>query len=94
MNLFGMGFLELAVIFLVTFLVMGPAKTIQMARSTGKLLGDLRKSVNDMSAAVNLNTESPVASENSNPPKAPEPPPTPTQAVPTTGPGGVNEQQP
>ena len=94
MNLFGMGFLELAVIFLVTFLVMGPAKTIQMARSTGKLLGDIRKSVNDMSAAVNLNTENPVSSVNPNPPKAPEPPPTPTQAVPTTGPGEVNEQQP
>ena len=105
MNLFGVGFLELAVIFLVTFLVMGPAKSIEMARTAGKLVGELRRTLNEMTAAVNLGSESqgsaaPPASRPQSPaePAAPPPaqqpaPPPPTSAIPTTGPGEGNEQQ-
>ena len=105
MNLFGVGFLELAVIFLVTFLVMGPAKSIEMARTAGKLVGELRRTLNEMTAAVNLGSEStgsaapptsrpqpPAESAPSPPTQQPAPPP-PTSAIPTTGPGEGNEQQ-
>ena len=54
MNLFGVGVLELAVIFLIAFLVMGPVKSIEMARSAGKLIGELRRTVNEMTAATDL----------------------------------------
>ena len=94
MNLFGVGFLELALIFLIAFLVMGPAKAIEMARTAGKLIGDMRRTVNEMTAAADL-SEQPKSrsSSTANPPsKPPEPPP--TGAVPTRGTGDGNEQQP
>ncbi len=102
MNLFGVGFLELAVIFLVTFLVMGPARSIEMARTAGKLVGDLRRTLGEMTAAVDLsgaNRTAPADPTNSaNPakpsqPPAEPPPPPPAQAIPITGPGEGNEQQ-
>ena len=94
MNFFGVGFLELTVIFLVAFLVMGPGKSIEMARTAGKLLGDLRRTLNEMTAAANLNPENPPpARPPATPPaSSPEPSP-PSGAVPTTGPGDGNEQQ-
>lgn len=94
MNFFGVGFLELTVIFLVAFLVMGPGKSIEMARTAGKLLGELRRTLNEMTAAANLNPENPPSARPPATPPAssPEPPP-PSGAVPTTGPGDGNEQQ-
>ena len=98
MNFFGVGFLELTVIFLVAFLVMGPGKSIEMARTAGKLLGELRRTLNEMTAAANLNPENPVPpapppSPPANTPAAPKEPPPPPGAVPTTGTGDGNEQQ-
>ncbi len=57
MNFLGMGMTELAVIFLVAFLALGPAKSIEMARATGKVLGDLRRTFNDVIAATTLDAE-------------------------------------
>lgn len=105
MNLFGVGVLELAVIFLIAFLVMGPVKSIEMARSAGKLIGDLRRTVNEMTAATDLSgREQPSASpsgqassqttssqtQNQTPGPSESPP---AGAVPTTGTGDGNEQQ-
>ncbi len=94
MNLFGIGFLELAMIFLIAFLVMGPAKAIEMARTAGKLVGDMRRTVNEMTAASDLSgqQQSTTSSPASAPPKPPAPPP--TGAVPTGRPGDGNEQPP
>ena len=93
MNLFGVGMLELAVIFLIAFLVMGPAKAIEMARTAGKLIGDVKRSVNELTAATDLNEQrrpaQPQATERTTNPEVPPP----TGAVPTTGTGDGNEQQ-
>ena len=93
MNLFGVGFLELAVIFLIAFLVMGPAKAIEMARTAGKLIGDVRRTVNEMTVAADLNEQrkptSPPTPENASKPADPPP----TGAVPTSGPGDGNDHQ-
>lgn len=88
MNFFGVGVMELAIIFLVAFLVMGPLKTIEMARSAGKLIGDLRRTVNDITAAADLSGLDPTrpdsaAASRTDAPRPPEPPP--AGAVPTTG---------
>ena len=94
MNLFGVGVLELAVILLIAFLVMGPAKTIEMARTAGKLIGDMRRTVNEMTAAADLSgiDRQPPAPPAVSTPTPPEPPP--AGAVPTSGPAGDgNEQQ-
>ncbi len=52
-----MGMLELAAIFLVAFLVLGPVKSVEMARTAGKVLGNLRRTFNDVIAATTLDAE-------------------------------------
>ena len=57
MNLMGMGIPEIGVIFLVAFLVLGPGRSIDMARNAGKLLGDLRRSFNEVTNAVTIEVD-------------------------------------
>ncbi len=54
MNVMGMGFMELLVILLVAFLVLGPGKSIDMARRTGKVLGDLRRTFSEVTDAISV----------------------------------------
>ena len=54
MNFMGMGMIELAVILLIGFLALGPNKSIELARTTGKLVGDLRRTFNEILSAVDL----------------------------------------
>ena len=54
MNFMGMGVVELGVVFLVAFLVLGPGKSIEMARTAGKVIRDLRRTFTDLAAAVDL----------------------------------------
>ena len=57
MNFMGMGILEVAVVFLVAFLVLGPGRTIDSARTMGRMLRELRQSFNEVMEAVNLEQE-------------------------------------
>ncbi len=54
MNVMGMGIPELGVILLVAFLVLGPGRAIDMARSAGKIMGDLRRSFGDVTSAMTM----------------------------------------
>ena len=54
MNFMGMGIMEVAVVLLVAFLVLGPSRTIDSARTAGRILSDLRRSFNEVMEAVNL----------------------------------------
>ena len=56
MNFMGMGVPELGVIFLVAFLVLGPARAIDMAKNVGKVLGDLKRSFGDVTSAMTVET--------------------------------------
>ena len=53
-NFMGMGVMEMAVILLVAFLVLGPGKSIDMARTAGRLVRDLRRSFAEIAAAVDI----------------------------------------
>ena len=57
MNLFGMGITEMAIIFLVTFLALGPNRSIDMARTVGKVLGEIKRTVNEVISATNINSD-------------------------------------
>ena len=57
MNLMGIGMPEMAVVLLIAFLVLGPGKSIEMARTVGKIVGELRRSFSDLTAAVTLEEE-------------------------------------
>ncbi len=52
MNFMGIGIMELGVILLVGFLVLGPARSVDMARRTGKVLGDLRRTFAEVTDAI------------------------------------------
>ena len=54
MNFAGIGMTEFAVIFLVAFLVLGPARAIGMARTVGKVFGDLKRTFNEVAAAASM----------------------------------------
>jgi Sec-independent protein translocase protein TatA len=66
MNIMGMGMLELAVVFLVAFLVLGPVRSIDMAKRTGKVLGDLRRTFSEVTDAIS--TEERQRSHSQQPP--------------------------
>ncbi len=96
MNLFGIGLLELAFIFIIAFLVVGPGKAIEMAKTAGRLIGDMKSTVNDLTVAADLSQQAPsrTPSKSTAPPAQPVSPSPPANAVPTTGPGEADEQQP
>ena len=71
MNLMGMGIAEIAVVMVVAFLVLGPSRAITLARTAGKLLGDLRRTFNDVASAITL--EEPDSTSNGLRPENPEP---------------------
>ena len=72
MNFMGMGIPELGMILLVSFLVLGPSRAIDMARNVGKVLGDLRRSFGDVTSAMTIESiEQPTPPLN----RDPEPPP-------------------
>lgn len=54
MNFMGMGLAEIAVVLVVAFLVLGPNRTINVARTVGKVLGDVRRTFNEVAAAATL----------------------------------------
>jgi Sec-independent protein translocase protein TatA len=52
MNIMGIGLSELAVILLVAFLVLGPNRSISMARTAGQVLSHLRRTFTEVAAAA------------------------------------------
>ena len=77
MNFMGIGLPEIGVIFLVAFLVLGPNRSISMARSAGKVLGDLRRTFNDVAAAASLEQRDAAPPRWESPPPGPGEEPTP-----------------
>ena len=54
MDIFGIGILELLVVLVIALVVLGPAKTIDMAKNVGSMLGQVRRSMGDLSKAVEI----------------------------------------
>ena len=82
MNFMGVGLMELAVILLVAFLVLGPGRSIDMARKSGKLLGDLRRTFGEVTDAISIEQQQEQRGEQRPPPPsaaAPPPPGIPTR---------------
>ena len=50
----GIGGLELVVILGVVLIVLGPIRTVTMARTMGKMLGQVRRAMGDLSKAVEM----------------------------------------
>ena len=71
MNFMGIGIMELGVVLLVGFLVLGPGRSIDMARRTAKVLGDLRRTFNEVTEAIS--TEERERGRREQPPAGPAP---------------------
>lgn len=54
MNVFGIGTLELLVILLVAFVALGPGKTIEVARTIGRVTREARRTFTDIMDAASL----------------------------------------
>ena len=57
MNVFGIGGLELLVIMLVGFLVLGPGRMVRMSRKVGKTLSDVKKTTSEFTNMVEQSGE-------------------------------------
>lgn len=66
--MFGLGFQELALIFVVALLVFGPKKLPELARGLGKSLAEFRRASNDLRRSI-LEADTPAP-----PPKPPQGP--------------------
>ena len=70
MNIMGVGLAEAGLIMLVAFLVLGPNRSMGMARTAGKVIGDLRRTFTEITAAASMEQ-----SEDSTPVQQQDPPP-------------------
>ena len=52
MEFLGIGVLELLVIIVIALVVLGPIKTMNMAKSAGRMLGQVRRAMGDLSKVV------------------------------------------
>ena len=52
MGLGGIGIPELFIILAVALLVVGPARTISMAKTAGKMMGEVRRAMGDLTDSI------------------------------------------
>ena len=52
MSILGMGSLELLVVLLLAFIILGPERMVDAARKLGKLTGELRRMTNEVTVMV------------------------------------------
>ena len=74
MNVFGIGTLELLVILAVAFIALGPGKTVEVARTIGKMAREARRTFTDIMDAASLDERAERPRENPAPPPPPSPP--------------------
>ena len=78
MNFFGIGTLEVLVILTVALIALGPGKTVEVARTIGRMTREARRTFTDIMDAASLDERGGRGSDN-----APAPPPSPpTDPVP------------
>ncbi len=68
MNLFGVGLPEIALIMVVGFLVLGPARTMEMARTTGRVWREVRRTIGEITEAASLDDRRPGDERRPGPP--------------------------
>ena len=74
MNFFGIGTLELLVILAVAFIALGPGKTVEVARTIGKMAREARRTFTDIMDAASVEERGGRARENPAPTTPPSPP--------------------
>ena len=52
MDFLGIGFLEILMILVIALIVLGPARTMGLAREAGKVFSEMRRAMSELSQAV------------------------------------------
>lgn len=78
MNVFGIGTLELVVILVVAFIALGPGKTIEVARTIGRMTREARRAFTDIMDAASV-PDQPASSTRRQPPESSRAPDAPAQ---------------
>ena len=87
MNVFGIGALELLVILLVAFIALGPGKTMETARTIGRMMREARRAFSDIVEAASFDDGGRADDRRAG--RAPSPP-----GEPLPGPAHLAEQTP
>ncbi len=82
MNFFGIGTLELLVIFLVAFVALGPGKTVEVARTIGRMAREARRTFTDIMDAANPIDPTPGRADTESAPRNTVPPDVPISSPP------------
>ena len=82
MNFFGIGTPELLVIFLVAFVALGPGKTVEVARTIGRMAREARRTFADIMDAANPIDPTPSRADAESAPRNTVPPDVPISSPP------------
>ena len=61
MDFFGVGPIEILMGGFVSFLILGPARMVEVARTLGKFVQEIRQTTSDLANVITLEEESPSA---------------------------------
>ncbi len=59
MDFFGVGPIEILMVGFVSFLILGPARMVEVARTLGKFVQEIRQTTSDLANVITLEEESP-----------------------------------
>ena len=59
MDFFGVGPIEILMVGFVSFLILGPARMVEVARTLGKFVQEIRQTTSDLAKVITLEEESP-----------------------------------
>ncbi len=82
MNFFGIGTLEILVILTVALIALGPGKTVEVARTIGKMAREARRTFTEIMDAASVDDRPGATRENPGPPPQSGPPTEPMASPP------------
>ena len=59
MDFFGVGPVEILMVGFVAFLILGPARMVEVARTLGKFVQEIRRPTSDLANVISIEEESP-----------------------------------
>ena len=59
MDFFGVGPVEILMVGFVAFLILGPARMVEVARTLGKFVQEIRQTTRDLANVISIDEESP-----------------------------------
>jgi len=71
MEFFGMGLGEILLIMVIAFIIWGPGKIVDVSRTLGRMVHNLKKATSDLKSQITVEMEekkTPVATQKASPP--------------------------